>query len=166
MRQVCISGYNSGLIIDHFRENLDMTAEGSDIVDFNSAMSAFESKHFSTAVQLLSPFAEKGNADAQHRCAIMFQNGLGVAPNESKALEYMTAAAEQGHAVAQHGLGFMYMEGECVEQNAQEAMKWFKKAAEQDMVGSMTTIAMMYEEGKGVEKDPELAKEWYAKAGF
>lgn len=166
MRQVWVSGYNSGLIIDCLRENLDMTAEGSDIVDFNSAMSAFESKHFSTAVQLLSPFAEKGNADAQHRCAIMFQNGLGVAPNEAKALEYMTAAAEQGHAVAQHGLGFMYMEGECVEQNSEEAMKWFKKAAEQNMVGSMTTIAMMYEEGKGVEKDPELAKEWYAKAGF
>ena len=96
----------------------------------------------------------------------MFQNGLGVAPNEDRALKYMTAAAEQGHAFAQHGLGFMDMEGECVEADAVEAMKWFKKAAEQDMVGSMTTIAMMYEEGKGVEKNPELAKEWYAKAGF
>ena len=166
MRQVCVSGYNSALIIERFRENLDMTTEAADIVDFNSAMSAFESKHFSTAVQLLSPFAEKGNADAQHRCAIMFQNGLGVAVNEAKAVEYMTAAAEQGHGVAQHGLGFMYMEGECVEKNAEEAMKWFLKAADQGLVGSMTTIAMMYEEGKGVEKNPELAKEWYAKAGF
>ena len=40
-----------------------MTAD-SDIVDFNSAMSAFESKHFSTAMNLLKPFAEKGNPDA------------------------------------------------------------------------------------------------------
>ena len=36
-------------------------------VDFNSAMSAFESKHFGQACQLLSPFAHQGNADAQHR---------------------------------------------------------------------------------------------------
>jgi len=165
MRQVSVSGYNSGHILSCFKRIIDMT-EGEDIVDFNSAMSAFESKHFSTAVQLLSPFAEKGNAEAQHRCAIMFQNGLGVAPNETRAVEYMTAAAEQGHAVAQHGLGFMYMEGECVEKNAEEAIKWFLKAADQGMVGSMTTIAMMYEEGNGVEKNPELAKEWYAKAGF
>ena len=166
MRRVCVSGYTSGLIIDCFLESVDMTTEGEEIVEFNSAMTAFETKQFSTAAQLLTPFAEKGNTDAQHRCAIMFQNGLGVAPNEERALKYMTAAAEQGHALAQHGLGFMYMEGECVEKNAEEAMKWFMKAAEQDMVGSMTTIAMMYEEGKGVEKNPELAKEWYAKAGF
>lgn len=166
MRRVCVSGYTIELIFPVLREYIDMTTEAADIVEFNSAMSAFESKHFSTAIQLLSPFAEKGNADAQHRCAIMFQNGLGVAVNEAKAVEYMTAAAEQGHGVAQHGLGFMYMEGECVEKNAEEALKWFLKAADQGMVGSMTTIAMMYEEGKGVEKNPELAKEWYAKAGF
>ena len=100
-----------------------MTTEGADIVEFNSAMSAFESKHFSTAIQLLSPFAEKGNPEAQHRCAIMFQNGLGVAVNEVKALEYMTAAAEQGHRVAQHGLGFMYMDCECAEQYANTALE-------------------------------------------
>jgi TPR repeat protein len=166
VRRISFSGYNTELILPHFKRIYDMTTEAADIVDFNSAMSAFESKHFSTAIQLLSPFAEKGNPDAQHRCAIMFQNGLGVAVNEAKALEYMTAAAEQGHGVAQHGLGFMYMEGECVEKDAEKALEWFLKAAEQGLVGSMTTIAMMYEEGKGVEKNPELAKEWYTKAGF
>ncbi|MFP5505120.1 MAG: sel1 repeat family protein, partial [Gammaproteobacteria bacterium] len=54
-----------------------MTA--NDDVNFASAMAAFEAKHFSRAMQLLSPFAEQGNAEAQHRLAIMFQNGLGMA---------------------------------------------------------------------------------------
>ncbi len=135
-------------------------------VDFNSAMAAFESKHFGQACQLLGPFAHQGYVDAQHRLAIMYQNGLGVAANSELAVKWMRAAADQGYALAQHGLGFMYMEGECVEKNAAEAIKWFKLAAEQGLVGSQTTLAMMYEEGNGVAKDLAEAKKWYALAGF
>ena len=101
---------------------------------YASGMAAFEAKNFSQAMRFLSPMAEQGDAEAQHRCAIMYQNGLGIVANEEKAAAMMRAAAEQGHAVAQHGLGFMYMEGECVQQDSMEAIKWFEKAAEQGLV--------------------------------
>jgi TPR repeat protein len=130
---------------------------------FSSGIAAFEAKNFAQAMVFLRQVADTGDAEAQHRCAIMFQNGLGTVANEGKAFEYMKAAAEQGHAVAQHGLGFMYMEGECVEQSGADAVKWFEKAAGQ---GLMTTLAMMYEEGKGVDKNPEEAKRLYKLAGF
>ena len=133
---------------------------------FSSGIAAFETKSFSQALGLLKPLADDGDAECQHRCAIMYQNGLGIVANEPIAFEYMKAAADQGHAVAQHGLGFMYMEGECVTQDGKEAVIWFKKAAEQGLVGSLTTLAMMYEEGKIVDKDPEEAKRLYAEAGF
>jgi uncharacterized protein len=133
---------------------------------FSSGIAAFEAKNFKQSLQFLGPLAESGDAESQHRCAIMYQNGLGVVANEAKAAEYMRSAAEQGHPVAQHGLGFMYMEGECVEKDAQEAVKWFTKAGEQGLVGSLTTLAMMYQEGNGVEQDLEKAKELYSKAGF
>ncbi|MCW8829994.1 MAG: sel1 repeat family protein, partial [Gammaproteobacteria bacterium] len=74
---------------------------------FSSGIAAFEAKNFRQALSFLGPVAEAGDAEAQHRCAIMLQNGLGSVVNEEKAFEYMKAAAEQGHAVAQHGLGFM-----------------------------------------------------------
>ncbi len=134
--------------------------------DFSSGIAAFEAKNFKQSLQFLGPLAENGDAESQHRCAIMYQNGLGLVANESKAAEYMRAAAEQGHPVAQHGLGFMYMEGECVEKNAQEAIKWFTKAGEQGLVGSLTTLAMMYQEGAGVEQNLEEAKRLYKLAGF
>jgi TPR repeat protein len=138
-----------------------------DEMDFNSGMMAFEAKHFSRAMQILSPLAEKGITDAMHRCAIMYQNGLGVAVNKEAAFRWMQKAAEMGHDLAQHGLGFMYMEGDCVEQNGELAVKWFTAAAEQGLQGSQTTLGMMYEQGKaGIEKDPVKAKEWYSKAGF
>ena len=95
-----------------------------------SGVAAFEAKNFSQAMRFLSPLAEKGDAEAQHRCAIMYQNGLGVAQNDAEAVKWMRAAAEQGHALAQHGMGFMYMEGECVEKDPSEAVKWFRLAAE------------------------------------
>jgi len=135
-------------------------------MDFASGIAAFEAKNFSLAMRHLMAIAEQGNADAQHRVAIMFQNGLGVVASEEKAEKWMRLAAENGNAVAQHGLGFMYLEGECVEQNADEAIIWFSKAADQGLVGSMTTLAMMYEEGRGVEKNPEEAQRLYKLAGF
>ena len=99
-----------------------------DDINFASAMAAFETKQFSRAMQLFMPFAEDGDADAQHRIAIMLQNGLGVVKNCENAVRWMKAAAEQGHPLAQHGVGFMYLEGECVDKDPVEAAKWFTLA--------------------------------------
>ena len=84
-------------------------------MELASGMAAFEAKEFSQAWNLLKPIAEQGDAQAQHRLAIMLQNGLGMVKNDQQALKWMQAAAEQGYALAQHGLGFMYLYGECVE---------------------------------------------------
>jgi len=139
-------------------------------MDFSSGIAAFEAKHFSRAMQLLSPFAMEGDSDgdahAQHMLAIMFQNGLGTVENPKQAVKMMQASAEQGYPIAQHGLGFMYMQGECVEKDSAKAVEWFKKAAEQGLQGSLTTLAMMYEQGEGVEQDSAKAKELYKAAGF
>ncbi len=145
---------------DNSNESMDV----SDVdASFSSGIAAFEAKNFKQSLQFLAPLAEVGDAESQHRCAIMYQNGLGIVANEAKAAEYMQAAAEQGHAIAQHGLGFMYMEGECVEQDAEQAVN---KAGEQGLVGSLTTLAMMYQEGNGIKKNPEEANRLYKLAGF
>ena len=93
-----------------------MSEEGdytdNEAVDLHSGIMAFEAKHFSRAMQLLSPLAEQGDPEAQYRVAIMYQGGLGMAKNDTQAFKWMREAAEKGHALAQHGLGFMYMEGE------------------------------------------------------
>ena len=152
---------------DSTNDSSNEVIDVSDIdASFSSGIAAFEAKSFKQSLQFLAPLAEAGDAESQHRCAIMYQNGLGIVANDAKAAEYMRAAAEQGHAIAQHGLGFMYMEGECVEKNAQEAVKWFTKAGEQGLVGSLTTLAIMYQEGNGVEKNLEEAKRLYVLAGF
>jgi TPR repeat protein len=136
--------------------NLDM--------DLASGMAAFEAKEFTRAKQFLARFAEEGNVEAQHRMAIMYQNGLGLVKDDKQAFYWMKKAAEQGYAMAQHGLGFMYMHGECVDKDEAEAVKWFTKAAEQGLAGSAMTLGLMYEQGQGVEKDTAKAQEWYKKS--
>lgn len=131
-----------------------------------SGMAAFEAKQFAQSFAELLPLAELGEADAQHRVAIMCQNGLGCTVKPEMAEKWMRSAAEQGHAVAQHGLGFMYMEGDCVDKNGELAVAWFTKAAKQGLSGSQATLGMMYESGEAVEKNTEKSRYWYDQAGF
>ena len=106
-------------------------------MDLMSGVSAFESKHFSRAMKLLSPIANSGNPDAQYRLAIMYQNGLGVVRNELLAYKWMKNAAQQEFGPALHGLGFMYMEGDCVGRDDVRAIKWFEAAVAQGLQGAM-----------------------------
>ncbi len=162
-RGICTAD-GSVKILQQLQSNIPMTTDAE--VEFNSGMTAFEAREFVRAMHFLLPFAEQGVAEAQHRVAIMQQNGLGMVRNESQAYKWMKAGAEQGHPLAQHGLGFMYMQGDCVAKSSEKAVYWFTQAAEQGLAGSQTTLAMMYENGDGVEQDLDAAKKWYAEAGY
>jgi TPR repeat protein len=100
-----------------------MTEDVLDDSNFSSGMAAFDEKNFARAMQFLYPIAEAGDPEAQHRVAIMCQNGLGIVRNETRAFQMMKAAAEQDFPIAQHGLGFMYLEGDCVEQDRRTPKK-------------------------------------------
>lgn len=135
-------------------------------MNLNSGIAAFEAKHFSRAMQLLSPLCDYGHAEAQYRVAVMLQNGLGMARNELQAYRWMRAAAEQDHGLAQHGLGFMYLQGECVNANEALAAEWFERAAEHGLAGAQINLGMMYLAGRGVPMNKEKGRELLKKAGI
>lgn len=131
-----------------------------------SGIAAFEAKEFRRAWQLLEPLSDDANAQAQYRCAIMIQNGLGVIARPKEAAKLMLSAAEQDLGLAQHALGVMYLFGEGVEADAVKATRWLESAGDSGLAGAWSTLGMMYMEGQGVEKDIELARTYYQKAGF
>ncbi len=51
--------------------------------------------------------AQAGDPDAQYNLAYLYENGIGVAKNEAKALELYQQAADQGHSAAQNNLETM-----------------------------------------------------------
>ncbi|MEI6066460.1 MAG: SEL1-like repeat protein [Methylococcaceae bacterium] len=51
--------------------------------------------------------AQEGNPDAQYNLAYLYENGLGVPKDETRALDLYQQAADQGHPVAQNNLDAM-----------------------------------------------------------
>jgi hypothetical protein len=59
-------------------------------------------------IKLYRMLAETGDAAAQNRLGLIYQNGEGVPQNDAEAVRWYLKAAEQGYADAQNNLGLMY----------------------------------------------------------
>ena len=72
---------------------------------------AAENYDYPTAVKILGPLADKGNAGAQFNIALMYHSGAGVPANEQEAVKWYTKAAKNGHRTAQEYLAAAYADG-------------------------------------------------------
>ena len=95
---------------------------------FEDGAAAYARGEYATALMLLRPLAEQGNANAQNALGVMFVNGEGTAQDYADARKWYQRAATQGYAKAQGNLGVMYFNGEGVAQDYIEAYKWFDLA--------------------------------------
>lgn len=85
-----------------------------------SLSEAFEAANrgdYATALENWRPLAEQGDADAQFNMGVSYQNGLGVAQDDSEAVFWYRQAAEQGDKYAQYNLGLRYYNGQGVTHN-------------------------------------------------
>ena len=82
-------------------------------------------------IAYLRKWAELGNADAQYKLALSYDDGQGVTQDKVLAVKWYRKAADQGYAKAQCDLGYMYQFGEGVAQDKVEAVKWYCEAADQ-----------------------------------
>ena len=62
-------------------------------------------------LQLTIERAKHGDAAAQYNLGWMYDDGVGVPPDEDEAARWYRLAAEQGHVRAQFNLGVMYDNG-------------------------------------------------------
>lgn len=133
----------------------------SDGDGLSDAASAYKSGNYQTAIKILQPLADKGNALAQNNLAMMYQKGQGVKQNYALAIKYYNLAAEQGVGRAQYNLAKIYEEGLSVKQNYFLAYKYYKSASEQGNVFAQNNMALLYLRGQGVEQNYELAYMWF-----
>jgi uncharacterized protein len=108
--------------------------------------------------------AAQGNADAQFKLGVLYNNGAGVIQDDVEALKLFQLAAAQGNAGAQYSLGVMFENGIGVRQDYAEAVKWYRLAAEQGLAVAQYNLGAVYSTGRGVRQDYTLAKEWFGKA--
>jgi uncharacterized protein len=124
-------------------------------------VAAYEKGDYATALRLLRPIADQGDAGAQYNLGLMYANGQGVPQDYAAAVNWYRKAAEQGDNGAQVNLGLMYDNGQGVQQDYATAMSWYRKAAEQGDAAAKYFLAVMYEYGRGVPQDYVTAHMWF-----
>ncbi len=138
-----------------------LAEQDTDAEQFDNATKAYEYKDYATALKLIRPLAEKGNAKAQYNLGLMYYEGDGVRADLNETFKWYTLAANQGNANAQHGLGYMYEKGYGVKQDYGEAVKWYKFAANQGYGFSQHNLGVMYQHGLSVQQDYVEAMKWF-----
>jgi TPR repeat protein len=133
--------------------------------ELHNGLRALQRADYATAMRLLRPLAERGNASAQHYVGEMYHNGHGVQQSSVQAATWYRKAAEQGDNFAQDSLGIMYEWGEGVPKNNAEAIKWTLMAAKQGNSAAQDRLSDSYEVGLGVPQNYILAYMWQSVAG-
>ena len=100
--------------------------------DYQDAVDAFKRGDYATALKVLKPLAEAGEARAQYTLGRMYQDGQGMdGQSDEVAVQWYRLAAEQGHGAALNGLGYMYRNGKGVTLDYIQAHMWWDIAASQ-----------------------------------
>lgn len=108
--------------------------------------------------------AEKGDAPSQLALARIYDAGIGIPADRSKALQWYKAAANNGNPEAQFKVGQIYGRGEGVPEDKNEATRWYTKAADQGYVDAQYYMGYRCEHGKGITQSYTDAYAWYSKA--
>ena len=103
-----------------------------------------ESEHFESgggrlayddAVTDWEALARDGDPNAMSNLAVMYDRGLGVAPDPARAVELYRAAADRGSVVAQNNLGIAYALGRGVGRDRAQAIQCEAKADDRRFEG-------------------------------
>jgi TPR repeat protein len=130
----------------------------------NDGVAAYNRGDFATALQILTPLAEQGDAHAQDFLGSMYQEGQGVAKDPVAAYRWNRSAAELGIPAAQRKLGQMYWAGLGTTKDYAEALLWYERAAAQRDGKARFSLGYMYLNGQGVPRDPVKGMALYRQA--
>ncbi len=108
----------------------------------------------------LIPIAEAGDIKAQRYIGTMFDRGLYVESDTSKAIYWFEKSVKTGDKIAQNDLAWEYDKAKRYE----DAFRYFQLSAEQGFAPAENNLAWYYEHGIGVEKNIQKAEDLYKKA--
>jgi uncharacterized protein len=132
---------------------------------YEDAYTAYRAGNYQTALSLLVPLAEQGNARAEALLGSMYDEGKGVSRDDGQALKWYRSAADKGNAMGQYGLGVFLMDGRGGEKpDIPQATELFRKAALQGNAGAQYRLGLIYSEAIGVPEDDVTAAEWFRKS--
>ena len=131
---------------------------------YAQAGARFQAGDHAGAAQIVTKAAEAGNAVAQLRLALMYDQGDGVKQSSRAAFDWYSRAAAQGEPESQNQIGLYYELGEGVAENWELAFRYFQASATQGWTKGQFSLARAYQFGIGVPQDRQQALAWYQKS--
>ncbi|MEZ0224209.1 MAG: tetratricopeptide repeat protein [Alphaproteobacteria bacterium] len=121
---------------------------------YAAGIESLELAEYQTALELLLPLAERGDAYAQWQVGEIYQQGLGVKKDDTEAAKWYRKAfqtlqpqGERGSAEGQYLVSRMY-HGKGVEANLAEAEKWLRMAADHGDFTAQSYLSSLYQLGQ------------------
>jgi hypothetical protein len=131
---------------------------------FDQAGQHFQAGDHAGAAEIVKKAADAGNAVAQLRLALMYDQGDGVPRSAKAAFGWYELAAAQGEPESLNQVGLFYELGEGVDENWDFAAKLYQASATQGWVKGQFSYGRAYQFGIGVPQDRQQAIAWYQKA--
>lgn len=129
------------------------------------AMDAFKDGRHAKAVELATPLAENGNAEALYLLGFATESGQGAEASEEKALEYYRKAAAGKHKDAIYRMSFILLASE-KEEERDQARQALESAAKDDPAVAARILGEAYLRGLLTPApDPDKAIFWWKRAG-
>jgi TPR repeat protein len=134
---------------------LSLPTQATDLV---SGVEAYQRQQYSTAYEILMPFAQTGESEAQRLIGVMYMLGQSVEQDLPTAARWVRGSAQLGNSQAQELLSFMYNRGAGVPQDAVQAYVWLKLASQrvtdaQHSEGMQATIGRLIGQMSPADRD-------------
>ena len=129
------------------------------------AADAYSAGDFSTAINLWSPLAKRGDPVAQFNLGFMLEEGNGTPRDYQSAARWYQLSADQGFSSAQYNLGKFYQEGLGVTRDPISAAQWYVLAARQGEKLAQFSLGFLYVNDPTVTCESVIARDCVAMFG-
>ena len=141
-----------------------ISKEEAEVPGADPVYAAFQRGLWLRAFALAVPRAEQGDAAAMTMLGTLYETGIGVKIDQTKAAEWYRLAADRGDREAAAALGQMYVDGRGVKRDVDRARELFTTAAAKDQPVALFNLAMMKLEGYKTPRDPAGASDLLRRA--
>ena len=128
------------------------------------AETLLDQNRYAEAAPLLGQACDAGKARGCADLAYLYDQGKGVAQDESRAVTLATKACKAGDAYGCDSIGMLYEEGRGVTLDYSRAAEFYAKACKGRFSDGCYNLGLMHDNGQGVAKDPSQAAAFYFKA--
>jgi TPR repeat protein len=138
-------------------------AETAKPISYETALEAYESGEFATALIHGKVAGAGGNADAQVMVGHILMRGDNGLVDKPDAAKWFLKAAKQGHTDGMVALGELGLANQGG-LSPSDARNWLEQAANKGRTDAMRALADIYLTGKGTAPDAAKGENWLVKA--